>query len=69
MKIISITGTKGKTTVSRILDHVIHSLGETTLRVDTDGHFINEKQKAPLKMLETFTAKLLQYAQENTSSP
>lgn len=49
MKIISITGTKGKTTVSRILDHVIHSLGETTLRVDTDGHFINEKQKSTLE--------------------
>ena len=48
MKIISITGTKGKTTVTRVLSYVLHRLGENTLRVDTDGHYINELQKSTL---------------------
>lgn len=44
MKIISTTGTKGKTTITRILAHVLYGLGEKVLRVDNDGHYINERQ-------------------------
>lgn len=46
MKILSVTGTKGKTSVVRGISHVLHKLGEKTLRVDTDGHYINERKKS-----------------------
>jgi UDP-N-acetylmuramyl tripeptide synthase len=49
MKIISVTGTKGKTTVIRALDFVLRKSGDKTLRVDTDGHYINGKQKSTLE--------------------
>ncbi|QQS20992.1 MAG: hypothetical protein IPL87_00330 [Candidatus Moraniibacteriota bacterium] len=49
MKIITITGTKGKTTITRALSAVLHRFGETTLRVDTDGYYINEKQEGTLE--------------------
>jgi cyanophycin synthetase len=49
MKIITVTGTKGKTTVTRVLSNVIHSIGNNTLRVDTDGYYINEIQKGDLE--------------------
>jgi len=49
MKIISITGTKGKTTVTRALSEIIYKSGENVLRVDTDGHYINEKRKSTLE--------------------
>lgn len=49
MQKISITGTKGKTTVTRALAFVINSLGNNTLRVDTDGHYINEERKSTLE--------------------
>ena len=42
----AITGTKGKTTVTRILAHCMHELGYNTLSVDTDGHYVNGKQKS-----------------------
>ena len=42
--IIAVTGTKGKTTVVRLLNHIYHDLGRTTLLVDTDGHYLNGKQ-------------------------
>ena len=48
MKIIAITGTKGKTTIARALSHIISKQGEKTLRVDTDGYYINEKQLGTL---------------------
>jgi UDP-N-acetylmuramyl tripeptide synthase len=48
MKIIAITGTKGKTTITRALSYVISRQGEKTLRVDTDGYYINEKQRGNL---------------------
>lgn len=48
MKIISITGTKGKTTVTRALAYLTHKQGIPTLRVDTDGHYVNEKQRSTL---------------------
>lgn len=43
---IAITGTKGKTTIARLLDFVLISLKYKTLRVDTDGHYVNGKQKS-----------------------
>ena len=49
MKLISITGTKGKTTITRALSYIIKNSGENTLRVDTDGHYINERQKSTLQ--------------------
>ena len=49
MKIISITGTKGKTTVTRIIAHIIHSQNINTLHVDTDGYYVNLKQKGTLE--------------------
>lgn len=49
MKIISITGTKGKTTITRALGFVITDQKQDTLRVDTDGHYINEQQKSTLQ--------------------
>lgn len=48
MKIISITGTKGKTTITRAISYTLKNYGENTLRVDTDGHYVNEKQKSTL---------------------
>lgn len=47
MKIIAITGTKGKTTVTRMVEYAArHVLDTDTLRVDSDGHYINGKQKS-----------------------
>lgn len=47
MKIISVTGTKGKTTVVRMMDYVLKNILSTdTLRVDSDGHYINNRQKS-----------------------
>ena len=46
-KIILITGTKGKTTVSYLLDSILLRLntGKETFRVSTDGYFLNGKQR------------------------
>jgi len=49
MKIITVTGTKGKTTVVRVLSNIFHNLGINILRVDTDGYYINEIQKGDLE--------------------
>lgn len=49
MKIIAVTGTKGKTTIVRALSEVLHRSGETTLRVDTDGYYVNERQMGTLE--------------------
>lgn len=38
---IAITGTKGKTTIARILDYVYQGLYEQVLRVDTSGAYLN----------------------------
>lgn len=45
-KLIAVTGTKGKTSVVRMLDFLFLANKKKTLRVDTDGHFINGKQKS-----------------------
>jgi len=47
-RIIAITGTKGKTTVSRVLNHIYVNSGKTILLVDTDGHYVQGKQKSTL---------------------
>lgn len=46
---VAITGTKGKTTTLRMADYVLRNLGFNTLRVDTDGHFVNGKQKSNMR--------------------
>jgi UDP-N-acetylmuramyl tripeptide synthase len=47
-KVVTITGTKGKTTVSNLIDTILLRLGtgKETLRVDTNGHYINGKQRS-----------------------
>lgn len=46
MQIISITGTKGKTSINRLISFILYSFGNNVLRVDSDGHFINESKKS-----------------------
>jgi cyanophycin synthetase len=38
--IISVTGTNGKTTVTRMISHVLHSMGQTVGMTTTDGIYI-----------------------------
>lgn len=46
--IISVTGTKGKTTTVAIIDDVLRKLGRSVLKVDTTGHFVNGKRHSTL---------------------
>lgn len=46
--IIAIGGTKGKTTIARLLSHLYTKSGHHTLLVDTDGHYVNGKMKGSL---------------------
>ena len=46
--IIAIGGTKGKTTIARLLSHLYTKSGRYTLLVDTDGHYINGNMKGSL---------------------
>jgi cyanophycin synthetase len=46
--IITVAGTKGKTTIARALNHVYIGTKSPTLLVDTDGHYVNGKQKSTL---------------------
>ncbi len=46
MKIISITGTKGKTTTTNIIADVLYRLGHHTLHVNTLGHYVNGVQRS-----------------------
>ncbi len=48
-KIISVTGTKGKTTVVRLLDSAYRTTKRPTLLVDTHGHYLDGKRKSTLK--------------------
>lgn len=46
---ITITGTKGKTTVSTVLADVLQGPFKTVLKVDSNGHYVNGKQRSTLK--------------------
>lgn len=46
---ISITGTKGKTTVTSVVSSVLQQLGHDVLKVDTTGHFVNGEQRSTLE--------------------
>jgi len=46
--IISVTGTKGKTTTTGVITDVLRKLGHNTLKVDTAGHYVNGRQKSTL---------------------
>jgi cyanophycin synthetase len=47
--IISITGTKGKTTTTYVVSQVLQALNHNVLRVDTTGHYINGQQRSTLE--------------------
>jgi cyanophycin synthetase len=47
--IISITGTKGKTTTTFVVSQVLQALGKDVLRVDTTGHYLNGVQRSTLE--------------------
>ncbi|MBI4022099.1 MAG: hypothetical protein HY372_01985 [Candidatus Andersenbacteria bacterium] len=47
--LIAITGTKGKTSLARLLSYLFTTAGEYTLRVDTDGHFVNDQPHSTSK--------------------
>jgi cyanophycin synthetase len=44
--VIAVTGTKGKTTIVRLLDHILRTEVSNLLRVDSDGHYVDGKQKS-----------------------
>lgn len=46
--IISVTGTKGKTTTVAIIADVLLALGHNVLKVDTTGHFVNGERRSTL---------------------
>ena len=46
--IISVTGTKGKTTTVAVIADVLQRLDKNVLKVDTTGHFVNGKRKSTL---------------------
>jgi cyanophycin synthetase len=47
--IISVTGTKGKTTTVAVIADVLQKLHKNVLKVDTTGHFINGERKSTLE--------------------
>lgn len=46
--IISVTGTKGKTTTVAVIADVLQKLEKNVLKVDTTGHFLNGERKSTL---------------------
>ncbi|HET7528714.1 MAG TPA: Mur ligase family protein [Candidatus Saccharimonadales bacterium] len=46
--IISVTGTKGKTTTVAVIADVLRKLDHNVLKVDTTGHYVNGEQKSTL---------------------
>jgi len=49
MKKITITGTKGKTTVTNVVSFVLQKSGNNVLHVNTTGHFVNGQRKSTLE--------------------
>jgi cyanophycin synthetase len=47
--IITITGTKGKTTTVNVVADVLRTLHKNVLKVDTTGHFVNGERRSTLK--------------------
>lgn len=47
--IISVTGTKGKTTTVAIIADVLRKLERNVLKVDTTGHFVNGERRSTLE--------------------
>ena len=47
--IISVTGTKGKTTTVAVIADVLQRLNNDVLKVDTTGHFLNGERKSTLE--------------------
>jgi cyanophycin synthetase len=47
--IISVTGTKGKTTTVAVVADVLQKIGRNTLKVDTTGHFVNGERRSTLE--------------------
>ncbi len=43
MKMIGVTGTNGKTTVTSIINHVLQSVGKKTGLIGTNGNYINKR--------------------------
>jgi len=43
MKMIGVTGTNGKTTVSTIINHILQSVGRKTGLIGTNGNYINKR--------------------------
>ena len=48
-EIISVTGTKGKTTIVKLLETVYIRMGRETLLVDTHGHYLNGEKRGTSK--------------------
>lgn len=46
--IISVTGTKGKTTTVAVIADILQKLDRNVLKVDTTGHFINSERRSTL---------------------
>lgn len=47
--IISVTGTKGKTTTVAVIADVLRTLEHNVLKVDTTGHFVNGERRSTLE--------------------
>lgn len=47
--IISVTGTKGKTTTVAVIADVLRALEHNVLKVDTTGHFVNGERRSTLE--------------------
>lgn len=47
--IISVTGTKGKTTTVSVIADILLSLNKNVLKVDTTGHFLNGERRSTLE--------------------
>jgi len=53
-KIIAVTGTKGKTTTVFLIDAILRAMGERTLRVDTEGHYVDGERRSIVEDSKSF---------------